>query len=83
MKRAILKIDDHFLINLLKGLILGPPRSFTVIKNALPGDVKPIRCMIMNSGLLGILIESDSFEDVTEGSEYPILDLPVLAATYE
>ena len=78
MKRAILQISDGLLVEMFKAFQEQENqwRVFRVLKNALPDDAKPIRCSVMNDGLVGILIESESFEDIEEGLLYPILDSP-------
>lgn len=87
MKRAILRITDVLLVEIFKGFQGKEFRDRTVrIKsNALPDDAKPIRCQIMDNGMLGILIESESFEDIDfdETKSYPILDSPMFEIKYD
>lgn len=78
MRRAILQMTDLFLVELLKPFTHGACRTFEVKKNALPDDAKPVGCVDMGNGVLGVVIESDSFEDVELGKQTPILELPVI-----
>lgn len=78
LKRAMLKISDVLLVDILKGLQEGPPRRFKVASNGLPADAKPIRAGHTPDGNLFILIESEEFEDIELGKEYPILRPPCL-----
>lgn len=83
MKRAILKVTDCLLIELLKGLQDGPQRRFMVTKNPLPEDAKPVRVGHDGPGVLCILIESEKFDDVEKGKLYPDLPSPELTVFYE
>ena len=81
MKRAVLLMSDVCLVNFCKMLEDRPIYGFKVVKNGLPIDAKPIRTFRLGRaeytgecGEIGILIESESFEDIEEGCEYPILD---------
>lgn len=80
MKRAILEISDVMMIEMIKGFKHqdGRFRYYKVIKNTLPEDAKPIRCILpqTNSAAIGILLESEKFEDVALGNPYPILNPP-------
>lgn len=85
MKRAILQITDRLLVEMFKAFQKqdGQWRVFRVLKNALPDDAKPIRGSVMGNGNLGILIESESFEEISEAELYPILDYPVFEVRVE
>lgn len=85
MKRAILQITDHLLIEFFKAFQEqdGQWRVHRMLKNTLPDDAKPIRCSIMDKGVLGILIESESFREIPEAEPYPILDCPVFEVKVE
>ena len=84
MKRAILEITDQLLLDLLKGFNFNDERLrfFNVIGNPLPDDTKPVRCQIMDNGNLGILVESESFENIRGNTVYPTLDKPVLRTEF-
>ena len=78
-KRAIFQITNHLLVAMFQAFQKQGDqwRVFRVLKNALPDDAKPIRCNVMNNGNIGILIESESFEEIPATKLYPILDPPV------
>lgn len=75
MRRAVLEITDSLLVEIFKGLEQGFSGKFKIIENGLPGDAKPIRCEIGCNGILRMLIESKTFEDVNDGkAKYPVLN---------
>lgn len=80
MRRAILKITDKMLVDLFSLLENDSKYAFKIVKNGLPKDAKPVRCMILNEGLLGILIESEEFDEAVE--EYPVLNSPTIEKKY-
>ena len=75
MKRAIFQITDCLLVHMFKAFQKQDDkwRVFRVKGNALPDDAKPIRCWPCQDGVIEILIESESFEDIKQGDSYPTL----------
>jgi len=82
MKRAILLVTDSFLIGFMQ-YVKDPNiiRRWKVIENPIPDDAKPIRAFqTKQDGMLGIVLESESFEDVDDCRRYPILPRPVFSS---
>jgi hypothetical protein len=81
MRRAVLEISDHLLIEIVKGVEESiHKKSFVVRKYGLPNDCKVIRAFttINGQGTIGILLESESFDDIKAGEIYPTLPSPEL-----
>lgn len=83
MKRAIVEISDHLLTEILKPMGMGFRGTFEVVENGLPADAKPCRIFLMQNGTPGLLVESEEFDDVPFGKEYPVLPPPIIRVTNE
>lgn len=75
-------MTDELLIGLFKILETNSKYAFKIVKDGLPEDVKPVKCMVQNNGLLEILIESEEFEKIEFGKQYPILTPPTIEKKY-
>ena len=78
MKRAIFEISDHLLVELCKGFIVGAGGHYEVVENGLPKDTKVVSSTVIKNGVVGIIVESESFDDVKYGEMHPTLKCPVL-----
>jgi hypothetical protein len=76
MKYAILKISPYVFINLCKkGMI-----KIKVLENAIPEDAHYIRGFCEESsgwGYVNLVLESESFRELNEGDEIPVLPYPM------
>lgn len=88
MKRAILELTDHLLVEFLKKG-LNKDRSITsVIENGLPDDVEVVRVGVKGNtgnnygytetGVLRLLLQSEEFPENVQGCEYPVLPCVVI-----
>lgn len=77
-RRAILQISTGLLVELLSGLKEGFSGHYRVIGNALPKDAKALGTISIEAHTVGIVIESDTFKEVSPGEELPVLDDPIL-----
>jgi len=78
MKHAVLNVSDIFVVQICQGLKVGMSRKFRVIKNPLPNDAKPVHIITTNTGTVGIVLESETFKEISFGMKYPELPSPVL-----
>lgn len=76
MKRAILVMSDHFVLRFLKASLSADRRIVSIIKHALPSDVKIIRIGHDINGTLRLMLESEEFEDIQYDKPYPVLPAP-------
>jgi len=76
LKRAILKLTDNVLMDFLSNTVTKDV-CFTHVENGLPPDVKIIRTGYDECGVLNLVLESENFEDVVNGDNYPILTPPM------
>lgn len=76
---AILKASPEILVALCTSNI-GRKIQFEVAMNALPEDVKvtAISCELLNGRVISITLASESFAEVPEGAEIPVLPTPVI-----
>jgi len=76
MRHKILYVSPQILIELCKG----PSIAAIVVKNVLPSDTKFIRAFNEDTsgwGQIGLVLESDQFEELKEGDLIPVLPKPV------
>ena len=78
MKRAILKISDSYLMQLLSTIKSSYSGIYSVIKNPLPKDTKIVRVSYDDNSTLILLLESEEFAFIEEGWLYPILPAPIM-----
>lgn len=72
-RRAVLEINDQLFLQFFMAVEIGFAGIFRVMENGLPLDAKPIRMWSNDYGTYSILIESERFEPVLFGEEYPVL----------
>ena len=80
LKRAILELDIRFIEDIFKqNGTLENICNITIIENGLPDDAKiiDVRLSFFNRKL-ELLFESEEFEDINVGDEYPTLAPPTL-----
>lgn len=79
VKHAILYVSPHTFLELCKGLY--ETRNVRIIANAVPEDAKFIRAFTTDDvtgwGKIGLVIESESFEEIKEGNLMPTLSNPI------
>lgn len=78
MKRAILVLSDHVMLHFLKALSTTDRKITSIIKHALPDDVKIIRIGYDINGTLRLMLESEEFEDILDDKPYPELPTPYI-----
>lgn len=85
MKHAALPLTPDLFVEMRKASTeLGITRRFRVKKNALPDDARPIRVYWDSaSGLLYLLVESDSFADVSRPEDVPVLPPVIFETVYD
>lgn len=77
MKHAILQISDALIVDLLTIVRVGFSGNFEVKQNGLPKDAKAISCVKVDDNIIGIVVESDSFDDIDTAHDLPILEPPI------
>jgi hypothetical protein len=78
MKHAILRVSSYILLELCKN---GAEKT-RIVKNELPQDAKFIRAGHDQSGDMFLVIESESFRELKDGDEIPILENPLFERVY-
>lgn len=78
MKRAILKITDRYLMDLLSTMKSSYHGNCSVRENALPKDARIVRVSYDDHSILNVLLESEEFEAVEDGQRYPVLPTPIM-----
>lgn len=79
MRVALLELTPELFIEFCKAAKSGPPRRFTVVKDALPDDAEVVGVFAKNDpfrlhfGTVLLQIRSESFADVPEGGFMPEL----------
>jgi hypothetical protein len=82
MKYSILKISSLIFIEICKHGM----DKVKVVDNALPEDAKFVRAFVDDNlgwGRISLVLESESFKDLNEGDEIPILPNPAFEKVYE
>ena len=77
MRRAILLMTDQFVMNFLKATLTTDREMMAIVKHGLPDDVKIVRFGYDGVGTLRLMLESEEFDDIEDGKEYPELPYPV------
>lgn len=81
MKHKILIVHPQIVIDFCKeGL-----DKIRIVENAIPKDAKYIRCYLNDFtgwGNIGIVIESESFEELQNGDEIPVIKHPTFEKVY-
>jgi hypothetical protein len=70
MKQAILQISAGLLTEILTGFKDGFNGHFKVFANGLPKDAQPVQ----SCGNIHIIVESESFKDISEDEHLPTLE---------
>lgn len=82
MKRAVLKMTDDFLMDLLQNTVKTDKISFKVDRG-LPPDARIVRAGYDHTGILHLVLESEEFVDILNGQEYPTLPHPIFTKVYD
>lgn len=82
MRQAILELTPELFVEFAKAAKGDGTRKFTVRANPLPDDAEVIRIIISNTDNLALVLHSESFSDVAEGSVLPTLPSPIFETVY-
>lgn len=85
MRHAILRVHVGFLLRACKESSYSANRDYNVelIANALPEDAKFVQGGHDYHGNLYLVLESESFRDLKEGDEIPVLSDPMFNRAYK
>ena len=82
MKRKIFKLSDKFLMEFLQ--TLNDSQEYVLkVNNPLPVDVQIIRSGYSSTGTLKLVLQSNDFDDLDEGQNYPIIDNLTFSKLYK
>jgi hypothetical protein len=82
MKRKIFKLSDKFLMEFLQ--TLNDSQEYVLkVNNPLPVDVQIIRSGYSSTGTLKLVLQSNDFDDLDEGQNYPIINNLTFSKLYK
>jgi hypothetical protein len=70
MRAKLLRISTELLFDLLRG---DHPKGYRIVKDELPADALLVNVRHGFPNYIEILVESESFEEMVEGQEFPFL----------
>jgi hypothetical protein len=80
-RHAILQVSSDFFVSMCKPH--NDDMGFAIqVGNPLPNDAQMVDFYVLYDNVVGIVVESDEFEDVPEGQELPRLDPVYFSRTW-